>query len=345
MALAVLLLAPGNAVAFPRVRTGPNPAGADLRILRSRPSGLPGDLAPPGAGGAHSRERYANLSIPVRAGSAYRRLQVVAWKTAEGTFLAVATYRFDATSNSNQFFERQFRVPPEAVDIANDLSRVSIHSGDALGNTGFYRPDLSDGKPIAHRTTKCSGPECDSRPPSPGGSVSCGTVDLSLGIDTIPDPFQATAARGSAGRETFTGATCPHPRQRCYPYAGFGAWDKGAETSLLFDREGTVDVIREDTTWRSTSLSWFSRYPTSEQPVTITHDSVTFDGTLASPFLDGVLTFDRSGPPTERMWGPCRFIRVPFVWTSGILDILWDTGTQTLGGPWRRAQLYRWRRP
>jgi hypothetical protein len=284
------------------------------------------------------------LFAPISGGSPYDELQIAAWVSDGGSWVGFATYRFDPDSNSGEFFLWDSRVPRGSVGIANDLSKVSIHTGDALGTMGSIDLDLSASRHRKHHVGRCRATGERLRSSIASRVKMSGDVELSLGLAGVPDPVHASSARGAARRTRYTGAHCPRDERRCYPYAGFGAWDETAETAVTFNRWGDVDVIHEDVSWRHDFLAWITRFGWEDPSVSITHDTATLDGDLTSPFLDGSLTFVRTGLPKERMRGPCRFIHSRFGWSSGTLDVLWDTGAVSLVGPWD-AQLYRWQRP
>jgi hypothetical protein len=342
-AAAAIFLIAGPTVAMAGTRSAPFLTRERSRLLRSIGGSRLPTLAPSSAGDAGGRERCVSIFVKVPGPSPYQRLQISAVEGSDGARIDVSTFRFDPATNGNQFFYWSFREPRGSVMIANDLSRISIHTGATLGSFGTIDLELASAGPLSKHAARCRSTGVRLNTRLTRRVRMSGVVDLTLGIATIPEPLRTTAGRGIALRTTFTGSTCPKER-RCYPYAGFGARDGGDEVSVLFDRQGMVDIIRERESWRMRSIAWFSRYPYDLQPVSITHDTATLDGALASPFLTGGLRFDRAGPAQGRRRGPCRFIHAPFSWTSGTLDVLWDSGAQSLVGPWK-AQLYRWRRP
>jgi len=313
------------------------------RLIRQMPDIAGLHLRPPSRGDERERYRYVNVSLPIAGDSPYERLWIDASKGRHGSYLAFATYRFDEVSDSDQFHVWQFRVPRDAVEIANDLSRVSIHSGTNLGSLGSIDLDLtSTGRSHGeHHRCRATGERLDT---VVGRRLRVsGEVALSLGIATVPEPLTSEGARGWGARITYTGARCPHER-RCYPSGGFSAYDDSTDTWLSATRLGWIDVIREEATWRTWMVSWLSRYGYDGADVAITHDSVTIDGGAATPFLSGVIAFERSGPPERGSSGPCVRISVPRAWTSGTLDILWDTTPGSLTGPDLEAATTRYRR-
>lgn len=342
--LALSLPSTATADAGIGIQPGRHITPGQLQILRSMTGSARPQMRPPAAGirGRHFRNVY--LRLPIAGASPYGYLQLSASLSDQGTWVSVATFRYDAESNSDQFFDWESRLPRGTVEIANNLSHISIHTGDGLGAMGSIDLDLSSSDHPLLSAYRCrtSGERLHTRIAS---HVSMdGTIDLSLGVASIPDPVQAISLRGVAQRVAYTGARCPQER-RCYPYAGFAASDQGSLTGVFADRHGMIDVISDEVSWRQITLRWLSRYPYHAEPVTITHDAVTIDGDLATPFLDGIIVFSRAARPKERERGPCRFIDSRFAWDSGDLDVLWDTGSQSLAGPWSRAHTYRWRRP
>jgi hypothetical protein len=276
-------------------------------------------------------------------GSPYGSLWLTASEGERGTWLTFTTSRYDEPSNSEQWLDWSFRVPADAIDISNDLERISIHTGDALGSFGVVDLDMRDHHRERRRSLDC--PETGERLNSSIRQMMSmqGQVGLSLGLSEMSGPFTGTEARGSARRVTFTGAACPRER-RCYPGAAFGAIDDEIPVALSATRQGWIDIVTGQRSWAKVTVAWTMWYSLDGNPVTITHDAVTIDASTGTPFLDGSLAFERSGPPEERRWGPCRLIQVPFALTAGSLEFLWDTGTVTLDGPWE-ASLDRWRRP
>jgi hypothetical protein len=270
----------------------------------------------------------------------YPEWYLAVFRSGDETYVAAATGH--DTGYAFQEYEWIKEIPASDATIGSRLLTFAIHTGTDMGAFGAIDMTFTPKHAANHRfhcpqTGKLLGTDRRVQ-----GSFS-GTLSFFPGEPGLPAAIHATAPHAILDRLSATGARCPRGHfYGCRKGRTFVVRTPDGGVMYADPAYGLVEVDTEKEVDGFSIYGITAAFPEGgpgDNPITLRRADLTIDESATGDLLDGTVVFDRSGPNVIKS-GRCRRVTVPFVWHSGSLDALFDTGTVSFTGADQTAYLH-----